>query len=55
MCGKIVDISIDVTSTARHVWDSTADLTCVGRLLIVWCDSIDMCGKIVDISTVQLI
>ena len=27
MCGKIVDISIDVTSTA--------DLTCVGRLLIL--------------------
>ena len=36
MCGKIVDISIGVTSTA--------DLTCVGRLLIVLSDrTADLC------------
>ena len=44
MCGKIVDISIDVISTADLTCvgrllilvlvTSTADLTCVGRLLI---------------------
>ena len=45
MCGKIVNIGIDVTSTADltcvGIVDvsigviSTADLTCVGRLLIL--------------------
>ena len=36
MCGKIVDVSIGVSSKIVDISiDVTADLTCVGRLLIL--------------------